>query len=233
MNEVVKAWIDLPPTHRSYREGLEIFSRMAGFKYPMVVSKLNLGPFGDNVSTLEIYMHKILNQRFDTNLNISFVKAPSTPKKEEAPNNKNDDLVAVRVRKLNSDKRDLLIRRMKLSDSFHNCKTDEDRAGVCDDIRAVNNVLKQINGKLEHFNKKGNLPEEKEAGAIILPEDDAELAILQNRISSNKIQVRNSIQVLEDLPEGSPKKENLPARLERLQELNNLYNLIKAKRGKK
>ena len=101
-----------------------------------------------------------------------------------------------------------LHKRMQLSQSFHDCKTDYERSVVCDAIDAQNALLSQLNHKKEYFERHGEMPIDEETDFELATTDDS-LAIQQNRKQSYKAKLLRQINDMLLYEEGHPKRKKL------------------------
>ena len=224
----VEAYLQQPATHRLYSEGLKLFQAYGLNAYPQAWQKLSAGPFGQNKEELEGILRRIAQQPLPEvapapppKVTVHAVPAPQSP---EEPVNLEYDV----LKKLRHHRQ----RRMQLSQSFHDCETDDDRAHVCDLIQAENDALRQLDGELAYIRRFGKKPPEPEPETIELPNDDEALATMQNRLRSRILKVEKRIEFLVDLPEKDRRRAKIPAQQNKLRDLQTRVDLIVEKRNK-
>lgn len=110
-----------------------------------------------------------------------------------------------RVKSLHVQKRQLYGERHKLSNSFHDCTTDNERAEVSDQIGRIQDQIEQVQKLLRIWQEKGTLPQEEN-------EDPTEADLLRqiNRINQSITYYQQRIRVLAN----QPNNPNAPGQIE-------------------
>jgi len=121
------------------------------------------------------------------------------------------------VRKLMMEKRSLFGRRAKLSNNFHRCQTDADRANVSDDIQKVQRDIEVVMHNIDHYQKNGHLPKRNDKTEINL--SGVELQKKLNSIRSNISIKKSTIKKYFRLPDDHPNKKKIPDLEQKLKEL--------------
>lgn len=122
------------------------------------------------------------------------------------------------LRELWAEKGRLFRQRGKLSNKFHDCKTDAERKRNSDNILAVWEQIQVVKAKIAHYEEYGSLPKEEER--FPLPDDPAELLKKLMSIRSLISQEQQKIRKIGELPDEHPEKaERLEASEKRLAEL--------------
>lgn len=225
----VDTYLAKPTGERLYSEGLRLFHQYGLNAYPKAWQKLSPGPFGRNKEDLEGLLRRISAAGLADAAafppapaqQITVHTIPPPPKKEDVADLEYGVLKDIRHKRQE---------RMRHSQSFHDCKTDADRAMVCDAIQAVNDELARLDGELAYIRRYGKKPPEPEPETFIMPEDDKELAKMQNRRRSSILKVEKRIEFLEDLPEKDKRRAKLPAQFNKLRDLQTQVELIIQKR---
>lgn len=91
----------------------------------------------------------------------SMATEPDAPEKAQAQVNE-DPNTPDSIRKLHMQRRTLFTDRAKLSNSFHDCQSDQERAAVSVRIEAIQNQIEHINKQLRDWKERGKLPEKEE-----------------------------------------------------------------------
>lgn len=222
----VETYLATPAPERLYSAGLELFRQHGYSKWPQLWERLQLGPLGRNREILETHLKQLSGSDLSAAVippkpvEIVIKKKPVAEETVQPGVLEYDLLKKIRHQRQN---------RMRHSQSFHNCKTDEERALVCDAIQAENDLIRELSGKIAYVQRFGKLPPEPEPEEFVLPLDLKELSVMLNRHSSNILKVEKRIDILLDLPEKDKKRADLPAKYDQLRELQTRRELIKDK----
>jgi hypothetical protein len=84
---------------------------------------------------------------------------------------------------MQKERRDLFIRRARLSNQFHDCRTDSERALVSDDIRVVQKQIGALLRRIHVFKTTGELPDLEEQEGI--PENGVALMRRKHSVRTN------------------------------------------------
>ncbi|MEO7176718.1 MAG: hypothetical protein ABIV51_12455 [Saprospiraceae bacterium] len=122
----------------------------------------------------------------------------------------NGTISDIQERMLFNDKRYLFAERAKLSNKFHDCTTNEERAEISSQIQEVQKQIKHINDKI---NSGDVSPEPENVPAFKMPETDLEVMMelkkKQNLITKHKSKLREMAALVNKpgMPDKIAKKE--------------------------
>lgn len=103
------------------------------------------------------------------------------PPPAEETNEQAGDYLAV----LNKEKKTLYGRRARMSNQFHDCTTDQERARVSEQIQDIQGLIEEVRGKISYYHKHGQpKPEERKIIDADLPTNPIELTRELNRVRS-------------------------------------------------
>lgn len=202
MNDEIRTYLAMPDTHRLYSAGLKLLAAYGLPTYQQQYTELSTGgPVGGNRSSLMAILGAL-----------SSVKEPPpaaaiqpksvTPKTGEELNTEVDLLLS--IRRMRQE-------RAKLSQQFHSCATDEERAAVCDAIDKQNQLIAKREGEISYFQRHRQMPQD--PTPLIegdLPTTEQELSDLRRRLSSNILKKEKAIDTLLSLPETHSRRSRLP-----------------------
>lgn len=210
----IQEYLAIPDTHRLYAMGLELLVKYGLPTYQHQYTILARGPLGNNRENLEQILRAIQKQ--------GVIAAPQpeaasinviAPRAEIATSTNTEVQLLLELRRMRME-------RAKISQMFHSCDTDEERALICSRIEAQNQLITKQEGIVAYFQRHGKLPEEADdAEDTPLPDDKEELALMRNRCSSSILKVEKRIEHLLSLPETSKKRAQLPGQQKKLERL--------------
>jgi hypothetical protein len=105
--------------------------------------------------------------------------------------------------------------RAKLSNKFHDCSADTERARISDQVQIVQRKIEAFNLQIRHYNRTGKLPEEQNE----FPEDPIELMKKRDSLRSSISYFKRELEQLYVLPQNHPEREKIESREEKLREL--------------
>lgn len=206
MNEI-KQYLDTPETHRLYSTGVALLAKYGLPAYQAQYGKIAGAPTANNREEL-LRILKLLEKQ----------NAPSTAPAGAAgvainisvPPPAAEDLASTEV-KLLLDVRRMRQERAKLSQQFHSCQSDEERAAVCDAIERQNQVIAKQEGVIAYFQRHRKMPRAVEEYVDTpLPENEKELIDARRRLSSNILKKEKMIDFVLSLPETDRSRAKLP-----------------------
>ena len=115
------------------------------------------------------------------------------------------------------DKKSLFGRRAKLSNTFHSCSSDADRANVSDDIQQVQRQIEGTLSSISFYKKNGTMPAKEEDTQINL--SGIELIKRRNSLRSNISIKKRQIENYFRLPEGHKDRDKISDLEEKLKTL--------------
>lgn len=99
-----------------------------------------------------------------------------------APDSESDDPVGdERLKAMRIEQRKLFSERAALSNRFHGCKTNPDRAAISEDIQVVQRNIERLAGWIRQYKVHGTLPDDAERKYYV-PKDGLELAKKRNSL---------------------------------------------------
>lgn len=101
------------------------------------------------------------------------------------------------LEQLQRDKSNLFVERAKLSNKFHTLDDVDQRIANSKQILIIQNQIKKVNGKTNHYRKHGKLPSTKEKERFPLP--DSALGI-DRKIKSIRVMISQVKNELKDTP---------------------------------
>jgi hypothetical protein len=116
------------------------------------------------------------------------------------------------------EKRILYASRAKLSNSFHDCSSDESRANVSSSIQRIQRAIEAKNAQINYYQQHGKLPEGNQVD-IDIPDDPI---ALMNRLLSVRSSIsynQRRIRILAALAEDNPERKKIPTLEANLKEL--------------
>jgi hypothetical protein len=116
------------------------------------------------------------------------------------------------------EKRTLYANRAKLSNSFHDCTSDESRANVSSSIQRIQRAIEAKNAELNYYQQHGKLPEGNQVD-IDVPDDPI---ALMNRLLSVRSSIsynQRRIRILATLAQDNPERKKIPTLETNLKEL--------------
>lgn len=116
------------------------------------------------------------------------------------------------------EKRTLYATRAKLSNSFHDCSSDESRANVSSSIQRIQRAIEAKNAQLNYYQQHGKLPEGNQVD-IDVPDDPI---ALMNRLLSVRSSIsynQRRIRILAALTQDNPERKKIPTLESNLKEL--------------
>lgn len=225
----IETYLDKPETHQLYGEGFSLFSEYRGHRWPKVFEKLSVGPMGNNKQELLLYLRKICSEPLPGTTTVVYVNPePSIDTGDYSPPPKEVATELTLQKRLKA----LRQKRARASQSFHSCKSDEERAGVCDQIADINQDIKITIAEIEYFRTHGRPKAPEVKTGFILSDDMEELTKRQNRLRSNILKVEKRIEFLLDLPEKDRKRKQIPKKQDQLREMYSEVEAIVQKRNK-
>lgn len=150
------------------------------------------------------------------------VMTPAKSNEEEIPG---ADPVLVNLLK---EKRTLYANRAKLSNSFHDCTSDESRANVSSSIQRIQRAIEAKNAELNYYQQHGKLPEGNQVD-IDVPDDPI---ALMNRLLSVRSSIsynQRRIRILAALAEDNPERKKIPGLEANLKELKRKKGLYESR----
>lgn len=204
----INEYLGLDENKRLYSLGLKLLHDHGLPEYASQYQLLKAGPMGQNRYKLFTILNKLKSSSPPKAVQITIEK-PAVKSLTPSSRTELDLLLALRKAKQ---------KRAQCSQQFHTCKTDNDRAAVCDLIDKATANIKQIEKDLAHVQQFGKLPE-KTIQHDPLPETLDELKLESSRISSNILKVEKRISYLEALPPTDKKRKGLAERQGKLQAL--------------
>lgn len=142
-------------------------------------------------------------------------QAPAVQEGDDDPDEAEDET----LRRLRMDQSTLFADRRKLSNSFHDCANDRQRAGVSEKIQVVQHRIEEVRELIRHYKQYGSVPEPDEKYPV--PEDSfkllATLHSLRASISRKKKEIEHlGREVAENDPAAPAKLEKAEAKLKDL-----------------
>jgi len=116
--------------------------------------------------------------------------------------------------------------RAKLSNQFHDCKTDEQRAELSDDIRQVQNAIEELQKTVRYYKRHGVMPAEGEAKAEEIVESGVELMKRRNSLDNSIFYYRKKVREARD-----DDKKNIPQWELKIKQLQNEREGVNRKIG--
>lgn len=116
---------------------------------------------------------------------------------------------------IEKERRQLFGERAKLSNKFHDCSADTERARISDQIQIVQRKIEAFNKQIRHYNRTGKLPEEDNE----FPEDPIELMKKRDSFRSSISYFKRELEQLYVLPQNHPEREKIDYKEEKLREL--------------
>lgn len=116
------------------------------------------------------------------------------------------------------EKRTLYANRAKLSNSFHDCTSDESRANISSSIQRIQRAIEAKNAELNYYQQHGKLPEGNQVD-IDVPDDPI---ALMNRLLSVRSSIsynQRRIRILAALAQDNPERKKIPTMETNLKEL--------------
>lgn len=144
-------------------------------------------------------------------------QAPPAPAIQDDPDP--DEEEDETLRRLRIDQSNLYAERAKLSNSFHDCANDRQRAVVSEKIQVVQHRIEEVRGLIRQYKQYGTIPEPDEKYPV--PEDSfkllATLHSLRASISRKKREIEHlGREVAENDPAAPEKLEKAEAKLKDL-----------------
>lgn len=153
-------------------------------------------------------------------INILYLKQALKAVPQEASNDIVPEAADADLKTLLKNKKSLFARRAKLSNSFHDCDTDADRAGVSDEIQIVQRQIETVNKQIRHYEATGELlPEGKNVVDATLPGNGVQLVKKLNSLRANISIKKSKLEQLVALPEEHPDKKKIAGIEDRLRKL--------------
>lgn len=121
------------------------------------------------------------------------------------------------VKNLFRKKTHLVGQRAILSNSFHNCKSDQERADVSEEIQLIQHQIVGINQKLRQYEETGEIPSTSKLDN--LPEDLYQLFRMKENARKNIPRLEQAIEELYQLPESPKNAQRIQEKEEKLKEL--------------
>jgi hypothetical protein len=216
-------YFSLPDTHRTWSKGIALFMAHCAVNDPQLTAQLASGPYGSNQALLDRALLPLKN--------LATLRSRSLP--PPAPPMTREDVTeaSVTLNSLHKERRGILQRRAKTSQQFHSCKTDAERALICDAIDLVDAELEKCVGDIEYFRIHGfppPPPKEGETDAVQLPEDRDGLDLLRSQLSSRRTKLRKRVTTLLELPDNAPKRSDIPKKRKGLNDCDKLLERVKA-----
>lgn len=106
----------------------------------------------------------------------------------------------------------------RASNRFHDCKTDDDRARVSDDILAIWTKILLLKSKIQHYRLHGELPEDS-IERFPLPDNPLDLTKKLSSIRARITQTKEKLEALAALETGHPDRSKIADFEEKLKEL--------------
>lgn len=150
---------------------------------------------------------------------IGAVDAVSEPE-NEAPDDPSDQVLG-RLRRQQSD---LFGERRRLSNTFHGCDTDAERAAVSRDIQRVQRQIEAVRRQIDDYKQHGRIPGQQEKYPI--PDDPAALVLLRNSLRSSISRKSKEIRALGESGDESDRLQRAEAKMNELR--NHLERVEKA-----
>lgn len=151
------------------------------------------------------------------------VKAAPEVQEEEPEDVRDlDDPADVKLAAMRREQSDLFTIRRRLSNSFHDCQNDRQRASVSDQVQEVQRQIDRLFAKIDAYKSLGLDPGKRDEKYPI-PEHPGDRVQLQYSLRSSISRKRGQIKDLADQPE---KLEKAEAKLRELQ--NHLKHVEKA-----
>lgn len=220
MNEI-EAYFQLPDSHRLYSTGLALLQKYGLPQFSTQYTQLSAGPRGNNRTLLELLLRGLVPK--PSAAPPTFTANTSKNQEPQRPVEEIDLLLA--LRRLRQE-------RSQLSQQFHSCDSDTDRAAVCDRIEAQNLLIATQMGKVAYFQRYRKLPPEGEDEADMshdLPDNITELEAMRSRLSSRILKIEKRIETLLSFPENSRKRADLPKKQKQLTEALARRSAVRAK----
>lgn len=218
----ISAYFALPDTHRTYSKGMSLYMAHLAANDPKLTAQLLTGPYGTNPSLLDA---ALLPLKDTATLKYPQLQASVNPVTR-------DDVTsqAISLKSLQDERRSILQRRARTSQRFHDCKSDAERAEICDAVDQVSAELFEVEGSIEFFRLNGYPPpppkESKKDGGQ-LPSDPGELKNERGRLASKRLKLEKRVLELLELPDGDRKRAKVPEVQKRLRECTELLELVK------
>jgi hypothetical protein len=121
------------------------------------------------------------------------------------------------LRGLWKNRKELFLEMNKLSNHFHDCKSDHERASNSKAIMVIWDKITQIKSKISHYEKWADLPDEGEKFA--LPSDPVLLVKKLNSIRAQISQVKRKLDDLAKLDKNDPNRSEIQRYEDRLTHL--------------
>ena len=155
-----------------------------------------------------MYLRYVLKQLVNRDLDVEPAPRRSALKEKLIDS---DDL---NLRKLYIKKSSLFTDRAKQSNQFHECRNDDQRAALSDQIQITQKAIEAIMQTIRHYQEFGSLPEDDERYPI--PKNPIELARKLNSIRVRISQIKKEIEQIAELPRQHQDRERLPQLEEQL-----------------
>jgi len=119
--------------------------------------------------------------------------------------------------------------RRRLSNKFHECKTDTERAAVSDEIKETIQNINELKSRIGVYKTTGKMPEKITIKGFEIPEDDLELDLTYRNFKSK---VSNQKRLIENYDKEPRRKSKYEHELT-LEELKRKLQLLKNERDKR
>jgi hypothetical protein len=123
--------------------------------------------------------------------------------REEAIEEPGDPIGDDRLKAMRVELRKLFSDRAALSNKFHDCKTNADRAVVSEDIQVVQRNIERVMGWIRQYIVHGTLPDEAERKYYV-PKDGLELAKKRNSLRASISRKKKEVERLRQGDLSSP-----------------------------
>lgn len=153
-------------------------------------------------------------------------EAPPVADDDEIPDDVNDET----MRRFRMDQSTLFSERRKLSNQFHDCRTQRDRARVSEEIQVVQGRIERLKQEMKTYLEQGRIPEPDEKYPV--PEDTFRLLGLRDSLRASISRKKREIEHIgremeENKPEAGSKLEKAEAKLKDLKiHLNHVQKAI-------
>jgi hypothetical protein len=128
-----------------------------------------------------------------------------------------DEPSELELKNLFRKKTQLVGQRAILSNSFHNCKSDHERAEVSEEIQLIQHQIVGINQKIRKYEETGEIPSDSKLDN--LPGDLYKLFLIKENARKNIPRLEKAIEELFQLPETPKTNQKIQEKEEKLKEL--------------